>query len=662
MSTSQSSNNQTEETKSNWRSDLPSSIVVFLVALPLCMGIAIASGVPVSAGLATGIIAGIVVGSLSGCALQVSGPAAGLTVIVYEVVTRHGLEMLGLVVLLAGIFQLAAATLHLGQWFRAVSPAVVNGMLAGIGVIIFASQFHVMLDDKPKESALENLATIPDAITKAWKAPSFTEKDRRHVQRESLMQLAELHRQQEVIHEKLTERLPNHKETVVAPGSVQVDDLIERQESLIAKTQVFVQESLTFFEEYPERESKLLAAEDRAIQAMSVSLAFLRSDDPSQALKVEKEASNAILAIEGVYKNHEMAAGVGILTILTLILWATFSFGKLKIIPGPLLAILVGTSLAAFLELPVLYVEIPDSISEELHLLSWATLQDAPWGGVIVSAIVLAIVASAETLLSATAVDQMHNGPRTRYDKELFSQGVGNMVAGFVGGLPMTGVIVRSSANVHAGAKTRMSAILHGVWLLVFVVFLGTILRMIPTSALAAILVYIGYKLCDWKKVQNLMQFGWGEVAVYFVTVIVIVVEDLLIGVAVGLGLSMLKLMFSVGKLNVTMNQLPNNIVDLKLSGASTFLKIPSLANQLELIPPGTEVNVDISELNYIDHACVSLLTTWGNQHTQTGGTVNVDWEDLKLFARNGVHESQTPVPVSASIDRQVEIADPAFN
>src|SRR5688572_6614678 len=144
--------------------DILSSIVVFLVALPLCMGISIASGVPPALGLITGMIGGIVVGALSGAPLQVSGPAAGLTVLVFDLIRDHGIEALGPIVLIAGLIQFVAGRLRLGQWFRAMSPAVIYGMLAGIGILIFASQFHVMLDDKPGSSGIQNLLSIPSAI------------------------------------------------------------------------------------------------------------------------------------------------------------------------------------------------------------------------------------------------------------------------------------------------------------------------------------------------------------------------------------------------------------------------------------------------------------------------------------------------------------------
>jgi MFS superfamily sulfate permease-like transporter len=146
--------------------DVVASFVVFLVALPLCMGIAIASGVPPALGLVTGIVGGIIVGPIAGSPLQVSGPAAGLAVIIWELVREHGIEMLGPILLLAGLIQLLAGVFKLGQLFRAISPAVIYGMLAGIGVLIFASQFHVMFDIKPHAHGLENLISIPSSIYK----------------------------------------------------------------------------------------------------------------------------------------------------------------------------------------------------------------------------------------------------------------------------------------------------------------------------------------------------------------------------------------------------------------------------------------------------------------------------------------------------------------
>ena len=189
------------------RQDFLASIVVFLVALPLCMGIAIASGVPVAAGLITGIVGGLIVGWFSGAPLQVSGPAAGLTVIVYDLVQHHGLEVLGIAVLIGGALQLIAGLMRYGGWFRAVSPAVIHGMLAGIGVLILSSQFHVMVDDAPKGSGIQNLVSIPEAIQKGLPLPELGTVEERTSRRELLQQFGSLHEQQVQLRELAAERI-----------------------------------------------------------------------------------------------------------------------------------------------------------------------------------------------------------------------------------------------------------------------------------------------------------------------------------------------------------------------------------------------------------------------------------------------------------------------
>ena len=195
------------------RQDILASIVVFLVALPLCMGIAIASGAPVAAGLITGIVGGLIVGFISGAPLQVSGPAAGLTVIVYQIIADHGLETLGITVLVAGLIQLVAGLLKYGRWFRAVSPAVVYGMLAGIGVLIFASQTHVMVDDSPKGSGLDNLLSIPGALAKGLPIPEMHSNEQRSEERAFLQEYGNLHEEQVQIRELASEQIPHDDKT-----------------------------------------------------------------------------------------------------------------------------------------------------------------------------------------------------------------------------------------------------------------------------------------------------------------------------------------------------------------------------------------------------------------------------------------------------------------
>jgi MFS superfamily sulfate permease-like transporter len=488
--------------------DFLASIVVFLVALPLCMGISIASGMPPTAGLITGIVGGIIVGAIAGSPLQVSGPAAGLSVLVLQFVQEQGMEMLGIIVLFAGLMQLAAGWFKLGQWFRAVSPAVIYGMLAGIGVLILASQFHVMLDNKPIGSGIQNLLGIPGAI---------------------------------------------------------IDTIMARDE-------------------------------------------------------------------------HIVAGAVGLLTIAAIVLWGSLTPKSWRIIPAPLVGVLVGMAAAAILRLEQIhYIDVPNNIWSVTILPTADKLMRIAEPAILIGAISIAFIASAETLLCATAVDQMHRGPRTQYDKELVAQGVGNTICGVLGVLPMTGVIVRSSANVEAGAVTRASAIMHGVWLLIFASMIPFTLRYVPVSTLAAVLVYTGYKLAYPKIVPTLLKYGRSEVFIYVATIVTIVATNLLTGVLLGLGLSLLKLLYVFSHLEVRKEESADR-TDLYLSGAATLIRLPLLAAELEQLKPSSHVHVHINELDYMDHACIDLMTNWDRQHATTGGSLTIEWDELsrKYHNRSG--------------------------
>ncbi|MDP1793327.1 MAG: solute carrier family 23 protein, partial [Acidimicrobiales bacterium] len=258
----------------------------------------------------------------------------------------------------------------------------------------------------------------------------------------------------------------------------------------------------------------------------------------------------------------------------------------------------------------------------------WPRLFDR---SILIAGLTLAFIASAESLLTATAVDSMQqHAPRTKYDRELAAQGVGNVVCGVLGVLPLTGVIVRSGANVQAGAQTRLSAILHGLWLLLFAVVFTFVLRLIPVSCLAAILVYTGCKLVNIKAVRELGKYGKGEVAVYVVTLAVIVVIDLLTGIVMGLGLAVVQLVYRFTHLTIWVERdTERNRTTLYLKGAATFLRLPKLAQALQGIPPDTELHVHFEDLAHIDHACLDLLMKWGKQHEATGGSLVLDWESL---------------------------------
>ncbi|MGJ0238295.1 SulP family inorganic anion transporter [Novosphingobium fluoreni] len=502
MTTATSSASQVTEGRSgpfaHFSRDFTSSIVVFLVAMPLCMGIAIASGVPPEKGLVTGIIGGIVVGLLAGSPLQVSGPAAGLAVIVFEFVREHGLEALGPVLLLAGVVQLIAGWAKLGGLFRAISPAVVHGMLAGIGALIVIGQFHILFDEKPMSSGLQNMAMMPTRVL----GLDFTD---------------------------------------------------------AAAT--------------------------------------------------------------------EMALALGLLTIAVMLGWEKLRPKSMSLVPGALLGVLAATLAAWSLGLGVARIEVPASLSAAFALPT-TTAWFAPLANpaLIVAALAIAFIASAETLLSAAAVDRMHDGVRTNYDKELRAQGLGNFLCGVFGALPMTGVIVRSSANVQAGAKTRLSTILHGVWILGFVALLPWVLREVPMAALGGILVVTGWRLVSLKHVEHLFKaHGYLPAAIWAVTFVLVVTMDLLTGVLVGLGLSLIEVLPHLRDIRLRVSEHGDEGAHrVELSGAATFLGLTRLNAVLERQPADRAIHLDLDKVKAMDHTTAETLTEWINRHRTRGNNVRV--------------------------------------
>lgn len=483
--------------------ELLASVVVFLVALPLCMGIAIASGMPPAKGLITGIIGGIVVGFLAGSPLQVSGPAAGLAVLVFELVRQHGVAMLGPILLLAGLLQLLAGRMRLGCWFRVTAPAVVYGMLAGIGVLIVLSQVHVMFDTAPQPSGVQNLLGFPTTLAAA---------------------------------------LP------------------------------------------------------------------LESDGAAW-----------------------QAGLLGLGTIGVMWTWERWRPRRLRFVPGALLGVMSMTLISLWLALPVKRVQVPADLSQAIDWLRPDDLFKLADPSLLMAAVALAFIASAETLLSAAAVDRMHSGQRSDFDRELSAQGVGNMLCGILGALPMTGVIVRSSANVQAGARTRASAIFHGIWLLAFVVVLGSVLQRIPVASLAGVLVYTGVKLVDFKALRGLRRYGRSPVLIYAATALAIIFSDLLTGVLLGFALTLLKLALKAARLKIHLVDLPEpGHKALRLSGAATFLKVPALTQVLERVPAGTTLHVPLANLSYIDHSCLELLEDWGRANQSVGTRLLIEQRGLK--------------------------------
>ncbi|MFF9774849.1 SulP family inorganic anion transporter [Streptomyces sp. NPDC013978] len=455
---------------------MAASVVVFLVALPLCAGVAVASGVPAELGLVTGIVGGLIVGALPGSSLQVSGPAAGLTVLVYEAVRAYGLSALGVLVLGAGVLQIGLGVLRWGRWFRAVSVAVVQGMLAGIGLVLVAGQVYALGDSAaPGGGGIEKFAELG-----------------------------------------------------ALPGAV----------------------------------------------------------DP-------------------------VALALGGATVGVLVVWPRWRWGA-RFVPAPLVAVGGAALVTGVLDLGVRRVEVR-GLLEAARVPSVDDLGLLTHAGVVGTVLALALIASAESLFSAAAVDQLHDGPRTDYDRELVAQGAGNVLCGVLGALPMTAVIVRSAANVRAGARTKASRVLHGVWLLVFAALLPGVLGAIPVAALAGLLVHAGCRLVPVRELGVLWRSrDRGEVLVLGVTAVAIVALNLFEGVLVGLASAVAKTAWDISQVHVEVEDRGDTGVVVRVVGNATFLRLPKLLDALERVPRERGVRLELSGLWHVDHACAAALEAWG--------------------------------------------------
>jgi carbonic anhydrase len=480
----------------NLKRDFLSSIVVFLVAIPLSLGIALASGAPIIAGVIAGIVGGIVVGLLGGAPLQVSGPAAGLTVLVYGVVVKFGWPTACVITMIAGLMQLALGFSRVARAALAISPAVVHGMLAGIGVVIAVAQFQVVLGGSPGSSVLNNLG-----------------------------------------------RLPGH-------------------------------------------------------------LANL----------------------------NPYALALGAISIAVLLVWPKMP-KQIKSIPAPLVAVVLPTVISVAMAMDVKRIELPKNLMSGLQ---FPTMPDMGLiGPILTAALTIALVASVESLLSAVATDKMHRGPRANLDRELIGQGAANTLSGMLGGLPVTGVIVRSSANINAGAATRLSTILHGIWILLFVALAGALLQSIPLAALAGLLVHVGIKLV---KLDDIKELGaHRELPAYFATLLGVVFIDLIAGVGLGLAVSFFMVFRRMATTEVQVAY-GNGTTRVLVNGSLTFLNVPRLMKTLNTIPAGERVEMEL-HTDFMDHAAFEALHSWERSHKDAGGQVAISESNEEWYVPAKEHQ-----------------------
>ncbi|RYG21738.1 SulP family inorganic anion transporter, partial [bacterium] len=306
-------------------------------------------------------------------------------------------------------------------------------------------------------------------------------------------------------------------------------------------------------------------------------------------------------------------------------LWPTLP-KKVQAVPGPLVAVLVPTIISVVGNFEMVRVNLPDKLTEGFVFPSLPA-ESSQWGGILMAAATIALVASVESLLSAVATDKMHNGPRANLDRELIGQGAANMISGALGGLPVTGVIVRSSANIRSGATTKRSAILHGVWIVLFVALFSPHIERIPLAVLAGLLVHVGIRLVNMHHIKDLAKHR--ELPVYTVTALGVTFFGLLTGVGVGLALSFIILLRRMSHANIRMSRVDGRC-NVVVDGALTFLTVPKLMQVLSDIPRGCNADIDL-HVDFMDHAAFEALHDWEQGHIRGGDKVNIvehrdDW------------------------------------
>jgi len=501
------------------KNDLPASIVVFFVALPLCLGIALASGAPLISGLIAGIVGGIVVGALSGSQVGVSGPAAGLAAIVLVAITNlGGFEVFLVSVVLAGVIQLVLGFLRAGVIGYYFPSSVIKGMLTGIGIIIILKQIpHFFGYDADPEGDF-----------------AFQQMDG------------------ETTFSALFTTLDN-----ISPGATLV--------ALIAMGILLLWEMVL-----------------------------------TRRAKIFKLIQGPLVAVI-----------VGIVFYL-----ATRSSGTLGISPEHLVNVPVADSFGAFFG----QLTLPDFS---------AITNPQVW----VIAMTIAVVASLETLLCVEATDKMDPEKRvTPTNRELLAQGTGNVVSGLIGGLPVTQVIVRSSANIQSGVRTKTSAILHGFFLLIFVMLVPNLLNMIPLSVLAAILFVVGYKLAKPQLFKQMYSLGWTQFVPFVVTVLGIIFTDLLVGIGMGLAVSVVVILYNNYQnshfLHREDGEGTSNVVKMTLAEEVTFFNKAAILSELDSLPEGSYLILDVSRTRFLDHDVIEIFNDFSEKAKQRNINIRLIGQD----------------------------------
>ncbi|MGF1559171.1 MAG: SulP family inorganic anion transporter [Flavobacteriaceae bacterium] len=506
------------------KNDLPASVVVFFVALPLCLGIALASGAPLFSGLIAGIVGGIIVGALSGSNVGVSGPAAGLAAIVLTAIgALGGYENFLVAVVLGGAIQVLFGLLKAGVIGYYFPSSVIKGMLTGIGIIIILKQIpHFFGYDAEPEGAD------------------------------------------------------------------------------------------SFF---------------------------------------EASGENTFSAIFHVFDNLIVGSMIiGIVGLLVILVWDNILAKKVnffKVVQGPLVAVILGilffvvtksNETLSIAKSHLVRVPVPENAMSFLAQFSFPNFSAITDPQIWITAFTIALVASLETLLSVEATDKLDPEKRvTPTNRELLAQGTGNIISGIIGGLPITQVIVRSSANIQSGGKTKMATILHGFLILISVIFIPTLLNMIPLSVLAAILFIVGYKLAKPALFKKMYDLGWKQFLPYIITVLGIVFTDLLIGIGLGLSVGIVVILIKSYQNSHFLHKEGEDIDDGKikmtLAEEVTFFNKGAILKELDSLPENSYLELDVRKTRYLDHDIIEILEDFATK----AKTRNIT---IKLVSERGTVEN----------------------
>lgn len=497
------------------RQDIPAGLSVFLVALPLCLGIALASGAPLFSGLVAGMIGGIVVGFLSGSEVSVSGPAAGLAVIVADAITKLGsYEAFLVAVVLAGLLQFILGLMKAGRFSGFFPDSVIKGMLVAIGIVIILKQIpHALGRDNDYEGEFEFQQLADGENT-----------------------LSEIYRSIET----------------ASPGAVVI--------SILSLGFLFGWEKLT------------AGNRNGFVKAFPAAL---------------------VVVLLGVALNEFFRVAIPD--------WYLGDTAHQHMVQIPTLT--PGKSLSAIFDFP-----------------DFSNLQNPQ---IFVTAATIALVASLETLLNLEASDRLDSAKRvSSTNQELIAQGVGNMLSGLIGGLPVTSVVVRTTANIYGGARTRLSAILHGIFLLVAVFLGGALLNLIPLSCLAAVLIMVGYKLAKPAIFKKIYRDGWSQFVPFIITVAGIIFTDLLIGIALGTVVGIGYILYTNFQSTFRLTRREKEVT-IEFEKDLYFLSKPQLKEALGTLQPGDRVLIDGSKAPFIDHDIYNML----HDYSETAKVLGIKYE-----------------------------------